>query len=257
VAAGLSAPSEAQVSAATYYLLATNEPASSTGSILTAPGMVAGTGCVPGSSTECQQSDGSLGAAPFLEASGMSTSGSGNYAPQASSGGSLYYYFEVLNSASSTPAPVQLTFSGSIAAQGTGSGAAGGAINFGGTVNSVCAGAGCAAGTPSSLTFSNYPFTVMSDTQNLVLLQGNGYTQGELTPGVPSDTSGTYYIDIDPSIAISASQPNYADYSLVFSAGIQNATNPVPLPGSLIMMLSGVALLALLPRSRRLSVTAY
>ena len=33
VAAGLSAPSEAQVSAATYYLLATNEPASSTGSI--------------------------------------------------------------------------------------------------------------------------------------------------------------------------------------------------------------------------------
>jgi hypothetical protein len=255
-AASLSARSEAQVSPASYYMLATNEPASSTGSSVNAPGMVSGTGCSPGDASECQQSFGSVGSAPFLEANGFSTSGASGYAPQASSGGSIYYYFEVLNSASATPAPVQLTFSGEIAAQGTGSGAAGGTINFGGAVHTVCGGAGCAAGTPSALTFSNYAFTVMSNTQNLVLLEGNGYTQGELIVGVPSDTPGTYSIDIDPSIAISASQPNIADYSLIFSAGIQNTTTPVPLSGSLIMVLSGVACFVLLPRTRRRSVLA-
>jgi len=145
---------------------------------------------------------------------------------------------------------VELTFSGFLAAQGYGSGLGGGTINFGDGVETVCAGFGCNAGTPSVLMFSDFAYSAMSNTANVVSMVGNGYTNGMVAPGVPPDAGGAYSILLDPTIAISPTQPNYADYSLIFSAGIENTTAPVPIPSSLILMLSALAGLGLMERRR-------
>jgi len=235
LAAGvLSSPSYAQLPAATYEVI------SNGGGFQQMPGTVTGGACAIGNPTECGDATATATTAPSLLASGSATSGTGTVAPQASSGGYIYYYYEVLDSASSTPAPVQLTFSGTLAAQGYGSGLGGGTINFGDGVETVCGGYGCSVGVPFVLNFSDFAYSAMSNTANVVSLVGNGYTNGMVAPGVSPTAGGAYSMLLDPTIAISPTQPNYADYSLIFSAGIENTT-PVPVPSSLLLMLSALA----------------
>jgi hypothetical protein len=62
---------------------------------------------------------------------------------------------------------------------------------------------------------------------------------------------------VDPYFQIDASTPDASNYSLVFSAGIGNAPQPVPLPASAWLMLSALGGLAMVGRKRSSRVAQF
>jgi hypothetical protein len=175
----------------------------------------------------------------------------------------------VLDSASKTPAPVTLTFTGTLLADYSGTGTAGAVVTItnGSSVAApllkVQADAGLGETTyPGKVILSDFAYTAMTNTVEAVVMQGS-VVGGSMIGGECfqwNECAGTAGFSIDPVIAVSASQPNAADYSLIFSSGIKNtqAAPPVtatPEPGTLLMMLSGLlAMCCLKPAKYRPSL---
>jgi hypothetical protein len=234
----------------------------------TTAGAVTASYCNPSNLAECETGQLNASGGPTLSGLGISTGTGPNRSSNLLSytfgaGGTVEYFFEVVDSRSAIPTPVTLTFSAVLGADYSGTGSAGAIVTIG-TGSSVQAPllseqveAGPGPATyPGKLVLNNVTYTAMTNTVEAVTMEGSasgGSIAGQAcdTPNVCAGTAGFF---IDPVIGIFSNQPNAADYRLIFSAGIKNAATPtsgVPEPGTLALMLSGLAAMSRLRRQLR------
>jgi hypothetical protein len=257
---------------APYFGIGASGTGGTGSSLIGSPGTAISTGCNPVDQQECDTASVTDTTIPSLAGFGNSTGSGPRIIANLSSfkfgaSGVVEYYFEVLNSQSSTPTAVTLTFTGNLSAGYSGSGSASAVVTIGTESSSqlpelrdeVSAGAG-AASYPSTLNLIDAPFTVMTNTVEVVTLDGGVNGGDSSTPGQvcvdPDTCAGTAAFSIDPVIGVSTSQPDSTDYSLIFSAGIKNVepSGPtVPEPGTLLIMLTGLVTIGCLMRGRRSS----
>jgi hypothetical protein len=257
---------------AAYYGIGANGTAGTGSTLIGSAGTVTSSGCDPVDLAECDTGTITDTSVPSLAGFGDSTGSGPQTIANLSSykfgaSGMVEYFFEVLNSQSTTATPVSLTFTGNLSAGYSGSGFASAVVTIGTGSSTqlpelrdeVAAGTGPAS-YPSTLNLNDAPFTVMTNTVEVVTLDGGVNGGDSTTPGQvcnePNTCAGTASFSIDPVIGISTSQADSTDYTLIFSSGIEN-TEPsgstVPEPGTLLVMLAGLVMIGCLMQARRSS----
>jgi hypothetical protein len=210
-------------------------------STLQTAGSITSNACSPGPDGGCESASLQLafaGADATINASGTTAGGTG--VPNAAGGGTIVFYFEVTGPAN-VSVPLDFSASGSTSASGTNVSAAAQAFSAGGAFY-ACSGAGsgaasCANGSGGVLPSAfggtkifNLTTNTLSDIEVVV---SGGSTLG----------SGTWSASVDPQISIDPSFTQ-SGYALVVSPDV----NPVPLPSTAWLLISGIGALGMFAR---------